>query len=53
MSLAELKQIKEHVAGYMPYRGEFDTEWDNEAEQLITEISFSPDDKPETLRTCC
>ncbi|KAL7465350.1 hypothetical protein ACHAXS_005675 [Conticribra weissflogii] len=35
------------LAGYMPRRGDFDMEWDNDAEKMIADMEFSPDDSPE------
>ncbi|KAL7433963.1 hypothetical protein ACHAXM_003893 [Skeletonema potamos] len=32
------------LAGYMPRRGDFDMEWQNEAEKTIAEMEFSSDD---------
>lgn len=32
------------LAGYMPRRGDFDMEWDNEAEKTISEMEFSAED---------
>eukprot|EP01127_Copromyxa_protea_P013698 TRINITY_DN3700_c0_g1_i1.p1 TRINITY_DN3700_c0_g1~~TRINITY_DN3700_c0_g1_i1.p1 ORF type:complete len:522 (-),score=105.95 TRINITY_DN3700_c0_g1_i1:63-1628(-) len=33
--------------GYMPLRGEFETDWDNNAENKIKDIVFDEDDSPE------
>ena len=35
------------VAGYMPRRGDFDVEWDNEAENILADMEFSHHDTPE------
>ena len=35
------------LAGYMPRRGDFDMEWDNDAEKIISEMEFSADDTRE------
>ncbi|DAZ98929.1 TPA: LOW QUALITY PROTEIN: hypothetical protein N0F65_001368 [Lagenidium giganteum] len=32
------------LAGYMPLRGDFDVEYDNEAELILADMEFSPDD---------
>ena len=34
------------IAGYMPLREDFDTEHNNDAEQLLVDMEFSPDDHP-------
>jgi transcriptional adapter 2-alpha len=34
------------LAGYIPKRAEFATEWNNDLEKLICDIEFSPDDTP-------
>lgn len=34
------------LAGYMPRRGDFDVEWDNDAENILAEMEFSPSDPP-------
>jgi len=33
-------------AGYMSFRGDFETEWDNDAEIILCEMSFNEDDTP-------
>ena len=38
------------VVGYMPKRGEFEIEYDNDAELLLAELEFNPDDSEEELR---
>ncbi len=43
--LEDMKQLPgSELAGYMPRRGEFDMEWDNDAEKTISEMEFSSDD---------
>ena len=32
------------LAGYMPRRGDFDIEWDNDAEKLLQDMEFLPED---------
>lgn len=32
------------LAGYMPRRGDFDVEWDNDAERSLAEMEFAPQD---------
>jgi len=32
------------LAGFMPRRGDFDIEWDNDAEKLLQDMEFLPDD---------
>jgi transcriptional adapter 2-alpha len=34
------------IVGYMPKRGDFDIEFDNDAELLLAEMEFNDDDKP-------
>ena len=34
----------EYVSGYMPLRGDFDVEHDNDAELILADMEFSPDD---------
>eukprot|EP01119_Soliformovum_irregulare_P012673 TRINITY_DN3305_c1_g1_i2.p1 TRINITY_DN3305_c1_g1~~TRINITY_DN3305_c1_g1_i2.p1 ORF type:complete len:479 (-),score=126.33 TRINITY_DN3305_c1_g1_i2:96-1532(-) len=38
--------VNHDVAGYMYLRGDFETEWDNEAEMNLCELSFPDDDTP-------
>jgi len=38
------------IIGYMPLRGDFDFEYDNEAELLLAEMEFNEDDKPEEIQ---
>jgi len=33
-------------AGYMPSRGDFETEWDNDAELILCDMAFADDDTP-------
>ncbi|GFH47629.1 hypothetical protein CTEN210_04104 [Chaetoceros tenuissimus] len=35
------------LAGYMPRRGDFDIEWDNDAEKLLQDMEFTQGDTPE------
>jgi hypothetical protein len=35
------------LAGYMPRRGDFDMEWDNDAETVLADMEFSPNDLPQ------
>jgi hypothetical protein len=35
------------LPGFMPRRGDFDIEWDNDAEQSLAEIEFSQGDLPQ------
>ena len=43
--LEDMKQLPgAELAGFMPRRGDFDIEWDNDAEKTIAEMEFSPDD---------
>mmetsp|Transcript_3649 Transcript_3649/g.8080 ORF Transcript_3649/g.8080 Transcript_3649/m.8080 type:complete len:505 (-) Transcript_3649:1746-3260(-) len=43
--LEDTKQLPgAELAGYMPRRGDLDMEWDNDAEQTISEMEFSSDD---------
>ena len=35
------------LAGYMPRRGDFDLEWENDADKLLEDMEFSPGDTPE------
>jgi len=43
--LDDMKQLPgAELAGYMPRRGDLDMEWDNEAEQTISEMEFSAED---------
>lgn len=35
------------MAGYMPRRGDFDLEWENDADTLLEDMEFSPNDSAE------
>jgi hypothetical protein len=35
------------LAGFMPRRGDFDIEWDNDAEQLVADMEFLPGEPPQ------
>ncbi len=35
------------LAGFMPRRGDFDVEWDNDADKLLEDMEFSSNDTPE------
>lgn len=35
------------LAGYMPRRGDFDMEWDNEAENVLADMEFTSSDSPQ------
>jgi hypothetical protein len=35
------------LAGFMPRRGDFDVEWDNDADKLLEDMEFSPSDSQE------
>ena len=37
------------IAGYMPGRLEFETEYENDAEQHIKDLTFNEDDSPEDI----
>jgi hypothetical protein len=39
------------IAGYMPGRLEFETEYENEAEQIVKDMIFSEEDTPEEVGT--
>lgn len=38
------------IAGYMPNREEFETEWENESELLLKDLSFTDNDSPVDIR---
>lgn len=38
--------VNHDLAGYMYLRGDFETEWENEAEQILMDMSFTDDDTP-------
>ena len=40
------------IAGYMPGRLEFETEYENDAEQAVKDMIFSEDDPPEEVGKC-
>jgi hypothetical protein len=44
----DLPNIKKHtdLAGFMPLRGDFDVEHDNDAELILADMEFLPDDHP-------
>ncbi|KAL3809793.1 hypothetical protein ACHAXA_004034 [Cyclostephanos tholiformis] len=43
--LEDMKQLPgAELAGYMPRRGDFDMEWENDAEKMIAEMEFTSDD---------
>jgi transcriptional adapter 2-alpha len=46
--LDSLPNIKKHndLAGFMPLRGDFDVEHDNDAELILADMEFLPDDHP-------
>lgn len=43
---AKEKSASSQLAGYMPLRGDFDVEYDNEAELVLADMEFSEDDHP-------
>jgi transcriptional adapter 2-alpha len=46
--LEDTKQLPgAELAGYMPRRGDFDMEWENDAEKTIAEMEFTSDDTKE------
>jgi transcriptional adapter 2-alpha len=38
------------VVGYMPKRGDFDTEYDNEDDMLLADMEFNEDDTEEEIK---
>ena len=38
------------IVGFMPKRGDFDIEYDNDAELLLAEMEFNDDDKESELK---
>ncbi|XP_049848372.1 uncharacterized protein LOC126314440 [Schistocerca gregaria] len=40
------KPVHHDLANYMPLRGEFEVEWNNDAEHIIKDIMFEPDEPP-------
>ena len=48
MRLEDIRTMSgSELAGYMPRRGDFDIEWDNDAEAILAEMEFSADDAPQ------
>ncbi len=45
------KTIYGEILGYMPLRGEFDVEYDNEAELLLAEMEFTEEDTEEEKKS--
>ena len=43
------KTIYGDILGYMPLRGDFDFEYENEAEILLSEMNFTEEDTKEEL----
>jgi len=41
--------VRPDLAGYMPMRDEFETEYDNECESKIKDVSFEDDDTPDEI----
>ncbi|KAK2195815.1 bifunctional Homeobox-like domain superfamily/SANT-Myb domain/Zinc finger [Babesia duncani] len=41
--------MKPHVIGYWPLRGDFDIEYDNDAELILADMEFRPEDTPEQI----
>lgn len=46
----EKKTIFGDILGYMPLRGDFDYEYENEAEILLSEMNFSDEDTEEEIK---
>ena len=45
--LEDIKVMKGcELSGYMPRRGDFDVEYENEAENILADMEFSPNDHP-------
>eukprot|EP00375_Theileria_parva_P003615 XP_766300.1 transcriptional adapter 2 protein [Theileria parva strain Muguga] len=42
-------QTKPQIIGYWPLRGDFDIEYDNDAELILADMEFRPDDTPEQI----
>ncbi|UKJ88181.2 transcriptional adaptor [Theileria orientalis] len=42
-------QAKPQIIGYWPLRGDFDIEYDNDAELILADMEFRPDDTPEQI----
>lgn len=43
------KPNKPQVVGYWPLRGDFDIEYDNDAELILADMEFRPEDTPEQI----
>lgn len=43
-ALGDVANVTEYVSGYMPLRGDFDVEHDNDAELILADMEFSEDD---------
>lgn len=39
--------VNHDIAGYMPGRGEFEYEFENDADQIVKDLEFNPDDSKE------
>jgi len=44
--LKKIKNTPKEILAWMPKRNEFEFEYDNDAEQLIAELSFREDSEP-------
>ncbi|KAJ3037861.1 Transcriptional adapter ada2 [Rhizophlyctis rosea] len=42
--------VNHEIAGYMPARGEFETEYENDAEQQVKDLEFFEDDSPGDIK---
>ncbi|EKX73837.1 transcriptional adapter 2 protein, putative [Theileria equi strain WA] len=42
-------QAKPQIIGYWPLRGDFDIEYDNDAELILADMEFRPEDTPEQI----
>lgn len=48
MRADDIRSLKgAELAGYMPRRGDFDMEWDNEAETVLADMEFTSSDSPQ------
>ena len=48
MRAEDIQSLKgAELAGYMPRRGDFDMEWENEAEAVLADMEFLPSDSPQ------
>lgn len=48
MRLEDLPSLPgSELAGFMPRRGDFDMEWENDAENVLADMEFSPHDLPQ------